>query len=522
MFEHPDILLVSSAGNNGDKYDEPVSSIGAPASCKNIVAVGATFNVQTFGHKSSIASFSSRGPSSDGRIKPEIVAPGYKLSSAIAGHHDCESEEPEFLRAGTSMSAPIVSGSALLIRQYFQEGYYPCGYRGCGVNIDPSGSLMKAVLLNGAQFQTSIVHASSGVLKAGQTLTPYDNTQGFGEVNLLNSLSLRDENDFGMYVRNDMALRVGEECSIEVEMNLRRCTSDFSVTLAWYDPPASVGCTSCLVNDLDLVVKNVESSVSHYPNGLSAPDRTNTAERVQINRGDILFGQRYRITVSVSHFDPRFNLQKFSIAAKGCFTSPDEKTTPSKTPVMAATKTTTEHHLTSSYRLMSKYHAAGIMFSVKARKSGIFVKGFSITTHLAKNASIYIYKLKDLGHHLNFTEVNDESSWEMISPPNGFAVNGTGLRALTVLPNNVFRVPIPDGATQSFYLTFADQKAIVCGRPLWTNTQHRHRTRDNNIKIEGGIGELKLFGGRTVDPCFFDGSMFYDVEHINTFGNDSV
>ncbi len=96
-------LLVSSAGNNGDKHASgPFSTIGAPASCKNIMAVGATVN-SDFGPASFVASFSSRGPTSDGRIKPDILAPGYKLDSARAGHHDCLQEEQQFFRAGTSM-----------------------------------------------------------------------------------------------------------------------------------------------------------------------------------------------------------------------------------------------------------------------------------------------------------------------------------------------------------------------------------------------------------------------------------
>ena len=76
----------SSAGNYGESIDGPFHTIGAPASCKNTLAIGATFNAE-FGHEDAVASFSSRGPTFDGRIKPDILAPGFRLSSAIAGHH---------------------------------------------------------------------------------------------------------------------------------------------------------------------------------------------------------------------------------------------------------------------------------------------------------------------------------------------------------------------------------------------------------------------------------------------------
>lgn len=96
MVEHPDVLVLFAAGNTGDakqnadtkNNESPVSSVNSPAILKNGLAVGASLNdhqswlAYTYGtannnfDPSSLAKFSSRGPTRDGRIKPEIVAPG--------------------------------------------------------------------------------------------------------------------------------------------------------------------------------------------------------------------------------------------------------------------------------------------------------------------------------------------------------------------------------------------------------------------------------------------------------------
>lgn len=97
------MLVVASAGNEGNA---PWHYISAPADALNIIAVGA---VNTSG---TIAPFSSRGPSSDGRIKPDIVAVGWGTLVAIP-------DGTFALGSGTSFSAPIIAGlSACLWQAY--------------------------------------------------------------------------------------------------------------------------------------------------------------------------------------------------------------------------------------------------------------------------------------------------------------------------------------------------------------------------------------------------------------------
>lgn len=94
------ILVVASAGNEGHR---PWRIITAPADGEHVLAVGA-IDVHE-----NIAPFSSRGPSADGRIKPDICALGIGVVGAVVGTEGYRSA------SGTSLSAPLVSGTAALV-----------------------------------------------------------------------------------------------------------------------------------------------------------------------------------------------------------------------------------------------------------------------------------------------------------------------------------------------------------------------------------------------------------------------
>lgn len=90
------MIVVASAGNSGAS-PEPYNHIGVPAEANNVLAVGAVRSDETY------ATFSSIGPSFDGRIKPDVMAKGQFASVATtAGTVQ--------LASGTSFSCPIMAG----------------------------------------------------------------------------------------------------------------------------------------------------------------------------------------------------------------------------------------------------------------------------------------------------------------------------------------------------------------------------------------------------------------------------
>jgi len=112
-------IVVTAAGNNGYLYfitstgpEEGYRSISItdPGNTDSVITVGATHRDSA--HLYGVSYFSSRGPTGDGRIKPDLVAPGEKIESTIP-------EDKKVRMDGTSMAAPHVSGvSALLLARY--------------------------------------------------------------------------------------------------------------------------------------------------------------------------------------------------------------------------------------------------------------------------------------------------------------------------------------------------------------------------------------------------------------------
>ena len=85
---------------------------------------------------------------------------------------------------GTSFSSPLMAGYAALVRQYFLEGFYPTGFRNASDSFSPSGALIKAILVNGAEGLDYINDGEKSTnTKKG------DNNQGYGRIQLSNSLS---------------------------------------------------------------------------------------------------------------------------------------------------------------------------------------------------------------------------------------------------------------------------------------------------------------------------------------------
>jgi subtilisin family serine protease len=112
---------VAAAGNNGymryqtsegEQEGYHTISITDPGNAESVITVGATH--RNMPHTYGVSYFSSRGPTGDGRIKPDLVAPGEKIAAPVPGGDLREKD-------GTSMAAPHVSGAAAMLMARYTE-----------------------------------------------------------------------------------------------------------------------------------------------------------------------------------------------------------------------------------------------------------------------------------------------------------------------------------------------------------------------------------------------------------------
>ncbi|MBI2027812.1 MAG: S8 family serine peptidase [Deltaproteobacteria bacterium] len=177
-WDHPDYLILFAAGNSGvDANVDGVIDTGsvlAPSVAKNSLSIGASENKVSEGgiqatwgdlkkeekpwsvfpiaadhvsdNLNGVAAFSSRGPTADGRIKPDVVAPGTNILSIRSSHPDAQLlwgayDDYYLWSGGTSMATPLAAGSCALVRQYYSTVK--------GLEFI-SAALVKATVMNGA------------------------------------------------------------------------------------------------------------------------------------------------------------------------------------------------------------------------------------------------------------------------------------------------------------------------------------------------------------------------------------
>ncbi|MFK7946273.1 MAG: S8 family serine peptidase [Saprospiraceae bacterium] len=215
-FQNPSLLHVFSAGNsNGDDCGYGAGTqwgniTGGHKIGKNVIAV-ASNDISGV-----ISDFSSRGPSEDGRLKPDI--------SAVGSNYPMTTINNAYLTAsGTSYSAPAVAGVATQLYQ---------AYKTFNNNQNPDAALIKAVLLNGAE-------------DAGNPGPDF--IFGWGIANAYRSLETLENGD---YVQGSISNNGTNTHTINVPNNVK----EVKVMTYWADLPAAVNSSFVLVNDLDMTM----------------------------------------------------------------------------------------------------------------------------------------------------------------------------------------------------------------------------------------------------------------------------
>lgn len=335
MWTHRDMLITFSAGNDGVDADADgvvdADSIGSPATAKNVLTVGASenkredgypcdtelnygscadnggrntiftygqawpndfpaeplFSDSLAGNAEQMAAFSSRGPTDDGRIKPDVVAPG---TYVLSGYSDMyqqsydaapnpQNNEWQYdgwgypysdtykYMGGTSMSNPLTAGAAALVRDFYQKAYAH----------HASAALTKATLINSAVDMQD--ENNDGM---NDNAFPIPNIhEGWGRVNVA---AATDGSAF--FVDEGDGLNTGDQVRYAATTD---GSQPLKITLVWTDVAASPAANKVLVNDLDLTAIAPTGQVYHgnvFSGGWSAPggapDHLNNVENVYI------------------------------------------------------------------------------------------------------------------------------------------------------------------------------------------------------------------------------------------------
>ena len=250
-------ILEFSAGNAGPG----AQTIGSPAVAKNVIATGASQNnrfdyfIYDVGQEA-MADFSSRGPAEDGRIKPDVVAPGTWISSLRSpiGNDEFAWADISFhylFQGGTSQAGPAVSGAAAIFVQWYRDLY---------TNATPSPALVKAALINSAVDMDDEI----------ETDAVPNNDEGWGRVDLTQIIGSDRVYDF---VDQSITLATGQQFDRHIVVADE--SVPLFVTLAYTDVPGFPGALPALVNDLDLEVLAPDGRVyrgNQFLNGESLPD----------------------------------------------------------------------------------------------------------------------------------------------------------------------------------------------------------------------------------------------------------
>lgn len=308
VWEHPDMLILFSAGNAGTDTNwngyVDQDSIGSPASAKNSIASGASDNERDTGGynpggpcwnwgncwpsdfpvnptkedrlsdtRQELAAFSSRGPTDDGRLKPDLVAPGTNILSTRSQEPTVGTGWGPYLAnsyymyfGGTSMSNPLIAGAAVLVREYYVAGW----------GHTPSAALVKATLINSAVDITGYGNAAQ---EAGLPI-PNDH-EGWGRVDVGAATS------GGREVQDGDAVRTGDVRTYTYDVS--SFDTPFRATLAWSDYPGALPAGG-LVNNLNLVVTAPDGTVyrgNNFSGGWSVAggtaDSVNNVESVYVS-----------------------------------------------------------------------------------------------------------------------------------------------------------------------------------------------------------------------------------------------
>lgn len=263
MFNAPYYLMVTAAGNaqnlahnaqpNFGKTSDSFDLLTGFATSKNgLVVAGALAEVDYTNEliDGKVTSYSSFGPTDDGRIKPDLAGEGALINTTSS---NSDTSYDTFL--GTSLAAPGVTGSLLLLQEYHEQLYT---------------KYMKAATLKGL-----VLHTAYDVQKAGP-----DYKLGWGVINTKNAAETIKNKDFRTLILEEN-LAQNQEISLNIKATGE---APLIASISWTD---AIGeyinqgvlneTTPALTNDLDIRITKNETTF--YPWKLNPDQATDAAEQ---------------------------------------------------------------------------------------------------------------------------------------------------------------------------------------------------------------------------------------------------
>src|SRR6187551_154510 len=255
MNDHPELLHIFSAANSGGMTCSPfpgsyATIAGGYQPAKNLLTVGA-LNITD-----GIASYSSRGPVDDGRIKPEVCAYGTNRASTIGTNQ-------YGYNSGTSFSSPATVGCATLLYERYKQLHN---------DSLPDAALIKNVICNAADDLGNVGP---------------DYLYGFGRINGDRAALIMEDNHY-------LFVNVNQGNVITRTFSIPSGTAAVDVMIMWTDEASAPYETVTLVNDLDMTIVTPTGDtlkpwvLNYTPSGVSSPattgvDRFNNYEQVTLN-----------------------------------------------------------------------------------------------------------------------------------------------------------------------------------------------------------------------------------------------
>jgi hypothetical protein len=260
LTNYPLMNHIHSAGNSGNTTCGGISGgwqtiTGGFKAGKNVVTVANITKADI------LSSSSSKGPTTDGRIKPDISAVGTSINST-------QPNNTYALNSGTSMACPAIAGSLAVLTQAYKQKFN---------GVEPSGALIKAIALNTAD---DLGYEGP------------DFSFGWGRINMNKAVKCIDDSRFFTGSITQGGLNTHE---ITIPSGVKTA----KIMVYWNDVAANSGATQALVNDIDVDVTQMSNNTISLPwlldpttspstGTIDAPavlgnDHLNNVEQVQLN-----------------------------------------------------------------------------------------------------------------------------------------------------------------------------------------------------------------------------------------------